>query len=62
MNVTKTRVITGDAILFIVLIAMYFATAGFKQNVVAVCLVMLLLLGRSIFWHISWYKATGRIY
>ncbi|MGN6639855.1 MAG: hypothetical protein ACTHJ8_13175 [Mucilaginibacter sp.] len=62
MNVTKTRVIYGDAILLIVLIAMYFATSGFKQNVMAMCLVILILLGRSIFWHISWYKATGRIY
>lgn len=62
MNVTRTRVIYGDAILVVVLIVMYFATAGFTQNIVAMCLVMLLLLGRSIFWHVSWYKATGRIY
>jgi hypothetical protein len=62
MNVTKTRVIYGDVILLIALAAMYFATAGFKQNLLAMGLVLLLLTGRSIFWHFSWYKATGRIY
>jgi len=62
MNVTKNRVIYGDAILLIALAAMYFATNGFTQNILAMSLVLLLLAGRSIYWHVSWYKATGKIY
>ncbi len=62
MNVTKTRVIYVDAILLVALGAMYFATNGFTQNILAMSLVLLLLAGRSIYWHVSWYKATGKIY
>ena len=62
MYITKTRVIYGDAIVLIALCAMYFATAGFTQNILAMCLVLALLIGRSIFYHVSWYKATGKIY
>ncbi|HVV54617.1 MAG TPA: hypothetical protein VHC47_04810 [Mucilaginibacter sp.] len=62
MNVTKTRVIYGDVIILIALVAMYFVTAAFTKNVLAMSLVVLLLVGRSIFWHINWYKATGKIY
>ena len=62
MQVTKTRVIYADAILLMVLAAAYFVTAGFTQNVLAICLVILLVAGRSIFWHVNWYRATGKIY
>jgi len=62
MNTTKTRVIYGDVIVLIALGLMYFATGGFRQNILAMSLILLLLVGRSIFWHINWYKTTGRIY
>jgi hypothetical protein len=62
MNVTKNRVIYGDAILLVALAAMYFATNGFKQNILAMSLVLVLLAGRSVYWHVNWYKATGKIY
>jgi hypothetical protein len=61
-NVTRTRVIYGDVIVLIALVAMYFATEHFTQNILAMSLVILLLAGRSVFWHTRWYKATGRIY
>jgi hypothetical protein len=62
MNVTKTRVIYADTAVLIVLAAMYFATSGFTRNVLAMSLVILLVVGRSLFWHVNWYKATGKIY
>ena len=60
--ITKSRLIYGDAILLIALGAIYFVTDHFTKNVLAMSLVILLLVGRSIFWHISWYKSTGKIY
>jgi hypothetical protein len=62
MTVTKNRVIYGDVILVIALAALYFVTGHFTQNVLAMSLILLLLIGRSIFWHITWYKQTGKIY
>lgn len=62
MTVTKARVIYGDVVLVIALLAFYFLTKQLTENVVAMSLVVLLLVGRSIFWHINWYKATGKIY
>jgi hypothetical protein len=62
MVITKNRVIYGDVILVIALVALYFVTNHLTQNVLAMSLVILLLAGRSIFWHITWYKETGKIY
>ncbi len=62
MTVTKARVIYGDVVLVIALLAFYFLTKHFTEDVMAMSLVVLLLVGRSIFWHINWYKATGKIY
>jgi len=62
MTVTKGRVIYGDVVLLVALLAFYFLTRHFTENVMAMSLVVLLLVGRSIFWHINWYKATGKIY
>jgi hypothetical protein len=62
MAVTKSRVIYGDVIFVIVLAVLYFATSHFTQNMLAMGLIILLLAGRSIFWHITWYKETGKIY
>jgi len=62
MTVTKGRVIYGDVVLLIALLAFYFLTKHLTENVMAMSLVVLLLVGRSIFWHINWYKATGKIY
>jgi len=62
MAVTKSRVIYGDAILVVGLCAFYFVTGHLTQNVLAMSLVILLLVARSIFWHVSWYKETGKIY
>jgi hypothetical protein len=62
MTVTKARVIYGDVVLVIALLAFYFLTKHLTENVLAMSLVVLLLVGRSIFWHINWYKATGKIY
>ena len=62
MRVTKSRVIYGDAIAAIALAAIYFVTGHFTQNVLAMSLILLLLIGRSIFWHVTWYKETGKIY
>ena len=62
MTVTKARVIYGDVILGIALLAFYFLTKQLTENVMAMSLVVLLLVGRSVFWHINWYKATGKIY
>ena len=61
MTVTKGRVIYGDVVLLIALLAFYFLTKHLTENVMAMSLVVLLLVGRSIFWHINWYKATGKI-
>jgi hypothetical protein len=62
MTITKTRVIYGDAILVVALGAFYFLTEHLTQNILAMSLVILLLVGRSIFWHVNWYKQTGKIY
>jgi hypothetical protein len=62
MRVTKSRVIYGDAIAVIAMAAIYFVTGHFTQNVLAMSLILLLLIGRSVFWHVSWYKETGKIY
>ena len=62
MVVTKARVIYGDVVLAIALLAFYFLTEHLTQNVLAMSLIILLLVGRSIFWHINWYKTTGKIY
>ena len=62
MNITKSRVIIGDIFILIVLAAMYSATKGFTENMLAIGLVLLILIARSIFYHMSWYKTTGKIY
>ena len=62
MTVTKARVIYGDVVLLVALLAFYFLTEHLTQNVLAMSLIILLLVGRSIFWHINWYKTTGKIY
>jgi hypothetical protein len=62
MNITKSRVIIGDIFILIVLAAMYSATKGFTENMLAIGLVLLILIARSIFYHVSWYKTTGKIY
>jgi hypothetical protein len=62
MNITRARVIIGDVFILIVLAGMYSATKGFTENVVAVSLVLLILTARSIFYHVNWYKTTGKIY
>jgi hypothetical protein len=62
MVITKTRLIYGDVIILIALGLMYFATEHFTQNVGAMALVILLFLGRSIFFHFNYYKSTGKIY
>jgi len=48
--------------LLIALGLMYFATAHFTQNVLAMALVILLFLGRSVFFHVNYYKTNGKIY
>jgi len=60
--ITKNRVIYGDVIVLIALAALYFVTEHLTQNVLAVSLVILVLVARSIFWHVTWYKQTGKIY
>lgn len=60
--VNKTRVIYGDVILLAAIIATWFLTEHLTKNVLAMCLVLLILAGRSVFWHINWYKQTGKIY
>ena len=62
MFVTRTRLIYGDAVLVIALGLMYYATAHFTQNVLAMVLVVLLFLGRSVFFHVNYYKTNGKIY
>lgn len=62
MLVTRNRLIYGDAVLLIALGLMYFATAHFTQNVLAMVLVVLLFLARSIFFHVNYYKVNGKIY
>jgi hypothetical protein len=62
MAVTKNRVIYGDVIFVVALAALYFVTGHFTQNMLPMCLILLLLAGRSIFWHVTWYKETGKIY
>ena len=62
MIITKTRVVYSDVLVLIALGAMYFVTEHFTQNVLPVCLVILVLVARSVFWHFNWYKQTGKIY
>jgi hypothetical protein len=62
MVVTKNRVIYADVIALIAAGALYFVTEHFTQNVLAMSLVILILVARSIFWHVNWYKQTGKIY
>ena len=62
MIVTKNRVIYADVIALIALCALYFVTEHFTQNMLAMSLVILILVARSIFWHVNWYKQTGKIY
>ena len=62
MTVTKSRVIYGDAILLVAICAFYFLTEHLTQNVMAIGLVILVLAVRSVFWHVNWYKQTGKIY
>jgi hypothetical protein len=60
--VTKARLIYGDIVLLFALCALYFVTEHLTKNLLPMGLVYLLLGGRSIFWHVSWYKKTGKIY
>jgi hypothetical protein len=62
MIVSKTRVVYSDVIAIIALGAMYFITGHFTQNVLAISLIILVLVARSIFWHVNWYRQTGKIY
>ena len=61
MYITKTRVIIGDLFILIVLAGMYSVTKGFTENVLAICGVLVILVARSIFYHVSWYKTTRKI-
>ena len=60
--INKTRLIYGDVIFVAALCAFYFLTEHLTKNMLAMCLVLLLLAGRSIFWHVNWYKKTGKVY
>ena len=62
MQISRARVIVGDVFILIVLVLMYSATKGFTVNVLAISLVLVILIARSIFYHVSWYKMTGKIY
>ena len=62
MMVTKTRVVLSDVIVLIAVIALYFVTEHFTQNMKAMSLIIVVLVARSIFWHANWYKQTGKIY
>jgi len=62
MYLSKTRLIIGDGLIVGALAFTYSVTYGFKQNVLAVGLVIALLIVRSAFWHVKWYKTTGKIY
>jgi len=62
MVISKARLIYGDVILFVALCLFYFATGHFTQNMLAMTLVIVLFLARSTFFHISYYKANGKIY
>jgi hypothetical protein len=62
MYITKTRIIIADVMVLIVLGAMYFVTEAFTKNVLPIVLIILLVIGRSIFYHVNWYKTTGKIY
>lgn len=62
MYVTKNRIIYADVLVLLALGMFYFATDHFTQNVLALVLVIAVLLARSIFWHVKYYKATGKIY
>ena len=62
MYITKTRVIVADLMVLVVLGGMYFVTEGFTKNVLPVILIILLVIGRSIFYHVNWYKTTRKIY
>ena len=62
MTVTKTRVVMSDVFVLIALVALYFVTEHFTQNVMAMSLIIVVLVARSIFWHANWYKQTRKIY
>jgi len=62
MNITRARVIMGDIMILIVLIVACLSSKTLKDNILAISLVLVILIARSIWYHISWYKTTGRLY
>jgi|GEM_PF-767318 len=62
MNITRARVIMGDVMILIVLIVACLSGKTLKDNILAISLVLVILIARSVWYHISWYKATGKIY
>ena len=62
MILSKTRLIYGDVIVLAAIGLLYFATDHFTKNVTAMILVVVVLLARSIFWHVKYYKSNGKIY
>jgi len=62
MYLTRTRLIIGDLFFLAALGFAVWAIFNSKQNVLAIDIVTLVLLARSIFFHIRWYKTTGKLY
>jgi len=62
MYLTKTRIIVGDLFALMTIGLVIWASLYSRQNVTAVTIVMALLVARSAFFHVKWYKATGKLY
>jgi hypothetical protein len=62
MYLTKTRLIVGDLFALVTVGLVIWANLNSPKNVLAMTLVMALLLARSAFFHVRWYKTTRRFY
>jgi hypothetical protein len=62
MYLSKARLIIGDLFALVTIGLVIWASLNSPKNMLAITLVMVLLLARSAFFHVRWYKTTGKLY
>ncbi|HEX3386026.1 MAG TPA: hypothetical protein VHS53_12590 [Mucilaginibacter sp.] len=62
MNITRSRVIMGDLLIVVILIMAFSSTKVLSENLILIGLVLVILIARSIWYHVMWYKSSGKIY
>lgn len=62
MNITRSRVIMGDLLIVVILIMAFSSAKALQENLILISVVLVILVARSIWYHVMWYKSSGKLY